>query len=118
MNMVMPTVTSATTTYLCRANARRYQSTFITMTGTSLQDLARTIAGYEMWESEAKPNGAAKVMKKEHWMYLSRSDLLIECLGGEDMWPFDSRCPLVAPFAVPFDLALVCTTEGERPRTS
>jgi hypothetical protein len=42
------------------------------------------MAGYEMWESAAKPNGAAKVMKKEHWMYRSRSDLEEECSEGAD----------------------------------
>jgi hypothetical protein len=55
------------------------------MTGTSLQDLASTIAGYEMWESAAKPKGAANVMKQEHWMYLSKSGFEFVWLGGADV---------------------------------
>jgi hypothetical protein len=36
------------------------------MTGISLQDLPSTMAGYEMYESAAKPKGAAEVMNAEH----------------------------------------------------
>lgn len=115
MNMVIPNVTRVTTTYLCRANARRYKRTFITMTGTSLQDLASTIAGYEIWASAAKPNGAAKVMRREHWKYLNKRDFVIGRLGGVDAWPFDLA--LGTPFEA-LDLGLMYTSGGERPRSS
>lgn len=36
------------------------------ITGTSLHDLPRTIAGYEMYERAAKPKGAAEVINMEH----------------------------------------------------
>lgn len=89
------------------------------MTGTSLHDLPRTIAGYEMYERAAKPNGAAHVMKTEHWRYRKRSDdreKVAECLCG---W---CAAPLVVepfPFcnADPFgDCAFVDVSGGSNPR--
>lgn len=86
------------------------------MTGTSLHDLASTIAGYETWESAAKPNGAANVINKAHWTYLRRSDFESENLDGGGVWPFGLPCPFAVPFATPFDLVLGYASEGESPR--
>ena len=36
------------------------------MTGTSLHDLPRTMAGYVIYDRAANPNGAAVVMNTEH----------------------------------------------------
>src|SRR4051794_30966021 len=55
INMVIPAVTINTTRYLWGANLRRYRMTFMIITGTSLQDLPKTIVGYEMCDSEANP---------------------------------------------------------------
>ena len=41
----------------------------MSMTGTSLHDFARTMAGYEMYARAAKPKGAAVVMITAHWKY-------------------------------------------------
>jgi hypothetical protein len=58
------------------------------ITGTSLHDFPRTMAGYEIYESAAKPKGAAEVMKTEHWRYLRsrglreyRVDTLSRCFS-------------------------------------
>lgn len=52
MNMYTPSVTSSTTTYLYAANLRRYRSTFISSTGTSLLDFASVMAGKERKRSD------------------------------------------------------------------
>ena len=77
------------------------------MTGTSLHDLPRTMVGYEIYERDAKPKGAAQVMKTEHWRYRERSDdreKLAERLCG---WWWSAAPLVVDPFpfcnADPFD---------------
>jgi hypothetical protein len=56
-------------------------------------------------------------MKKEHWMYLSRSDFENEFSEGADARLFDWTCPFAVPFTAPFDFVLVYAIE-EIPRSS
>lgn len=49
----------------------------MSITGTNLHDLPRTMVGYEMYESAAKPNGIAAVMMRAHWRNLNRSSLFL-----------------------------------------
>jgi hypothetical protein len=80
--------------------------TFISITGTSLHDLPRTMAGYVMYDNAANPKGAAVVMDMEHCKKRRRS---VE----RGIVGFDGCIPLAVSVVFPF-----CFGKDERASVS
>ena len=57
----------------------------MSMTGTSLHDFARTMAGYDMYARAAKPKGAAVVITTAHWKYCHKRALAYPLAAAKGM---------------------------------
>ena len=67
----------------------------MSMTGTSLHDFARTMAGYEIYAKAAKPKGAAVVMITAHWKYCHRRALAYPFAAAKGIPCSTNSCALV-----------------------